>query len=92
MSVVEKVLVSFLLLLALGFILLGGLALAADPIVERSLIITYIGPEGDVEFDMHWTRKNMEDFPSIYCDGQFEFQTIVKERGDLEIVCMWREE
>jgi len=60
--------------------------------VSRSLIITYVGPKSSVEYDMHWSRKNMRETPQIYCEGEFEVD-VVREldglEGDLEIVCTW---
>ncbi len=65
------------------------LARQIDDEVERSLIVTYIGPESAVEFDMHYPRKTMVDFPSIYCEGDFEFHETVEHDGNLEIVCIY---
>jgi len=60
---------------------------------KRSLIVTYIGPEGDVEYDMHHIRTTMRQFPSIYCEGDFQ-PGLIRElngpTGDLEIVCVYK--
>ena len=60
--------------------------------VKRSLIVTYIGPEGDVEYDMHHIRQTMREFPSIYCEGDFQ-PGLIRElngpTGDLEVVCVY---
>jgi len=60
--------------------------------VSRSLIVTYVGPEGDVEYDMHHIRTTMREFPQIYCEGDFQ-PGLIRElngpTGDLEIVCVY---
>lgn len=60
---------------------------------KRSLIVTYIGPEADVEYDMHHIRTTMREFPSIYCEGDFQpglIRELNGRTGDLEIVCVYK--
>ena len=77
--------------LSISFCFCFGLLLARqiDDEVERSLIVTYIGPESDVEFDIHHQRETMVGFPSIYCEGDFEFHELIKQDGSVESVCLY---
>lgn len=64
-----------------------------DGETKRSLIVTYVGPEDDVEYDMHHIRSTMREFPSIYCEGDFQpglIRELNGRTGDLEIVCVYQ--
>ncbi len=84
----RKLLISGLLI---SFSFCFGLLLARhiDDEIERSLIVTYIGPESDVEFDTHHQRETMVGFPSIYCEGDFEFHELIEQDGNVEVVCLY---
>ena len=77
--------------LLISFCFCFGLLLARqiDDEVERSLTVTYIGPESAVEYDTHYQRKTMLEFPSIYCEGDFEFHVLIEQDGSVEIVCLY---
>ncbi len=73
--------------LLISFCFCFGLLLARhiDDEIERSLIVTYIGPESDVEFDTHHQRETMVGFPSTFCEGDFEFHELIEQDGSVEM-------
>ena len=75
------------------FSLLGGYLWAqvieGHETIEYSIVITYVGPRDSVRYDTEFMLDTMRAFPEIYCEGDFEFQTLIDDDKRIEVVCTY---
>jgi len=58
-------------------------------VIEYSMIVTYIGPRASITYDTEFIQETMREASIIYCEGEFEFETLIDNDKKIEIVCIW---
>ncbi len=60
-----------------------------EPFGEKSITITFMGPESEVIFEAEEHIRNMAAIAPDYCTGQFELNAVVENDEGLTIVCVY---